>query len=121
MGATIFAGLVASAGAALAQEAGLGAPFDWQMGFQESANPVMREIVEFHNFMLWLITAIVIFVLGLMLYNHVPVQREVEPCAGEEHPQHLLRRRPFPPHRIYGCHVRDLRRVFLLDWQNERP
>ncbi|MBT4711570.1 MAG: cytochrome c oxidase subunit II [Alphaproteobacteria bacterium] len=68
VGATIFAALIAGAGAALAQEAGLGAPFDWQMGFQEPASPVMRDIIDFHNFMLWLITIIVIFVLGLMLY-----------------------------------------------------
>ena len=66
--AALLTALIAGAGAALAQEAGLGAPVDWQMGFQEPASPVMRDIVDFHNVMLWLITAITLFVLGLMLY-----------------------------------------------------
>jgi cytochrome c oxidase subunit 2 len=65
----LFTALIAGAGAALAQEVGLGAPFDWQMGFQEPASPVMRDIVEFHNLMLWLVVSpVVIFVLGLMFY-----------------------------------------------------
>jgi cytochrome c oxidase subunit 2 len=66
--AALLTALIAGAGAALAQEAGLGAPFEWQLGFQEPASPFMRDIVEFHNVILWLITAITLFVLGLMLY-----------------------------------------------------
>ena len=66
--AALTAGLIANAGAALAQEAGGGAAVDWQMGFQDAASPIMRDIIGFHNFMLWLITGITVFVLGLMLY-----------------------------------------------------
>ena len=66
--AVLLAGLVAGAGAALAQEAGLGAPVEWQLGFQEAASPVMRDIVSLHNFVLWLITVITVFVTGLMVY-----------------------------------------------------
>jgi cytochrome c oxidase subunit 2 len=65
---TLFTALIAGAGAALAQEAGLGAPFEWQMGFQDPASPFMQDVVKFHNSMLLLITVITLFVLGPMLY-----------------------------------------------------
>jgi cytochrome c oxidase subunit 2 len=53
-----------SSGAALA---GLGQPSPWQLGFQQSATPVMENIVWFHDFLLWIITAIAAFVLVLLL------------------------------------------------------
>jgi len=56
--------LIASAGAALAE---LGQPAPWQLGLQEAASPVMQDIVSFHNFLLWVITAITAFVLALLL------------------------------------------------------
>ncbi|HEX5211892.1 MAG TPA: cytochrome c oxidase subunit II [Pseudolabrys sp.] len=46
--------------------AGLGEPSPWQIGLQESATPVMDDIVWFHNFLLWLIAAIALFVLALL-------------------------------------------------------
>ena len=46
----------------------VGAPQKWQMGFQEAATPVMQDITDFHNWLLVLITAITLFVLGLMVY-----------------------------------------------------
>ena len=54
----------ASAGAACA---GLGQPSPWQMDFQESASPVMTQIASFHFFLLWVIAAISVFVLGLLV------------------------------------------------------
>jgi cytochrome c oxidase subunit II len=56
--------LFAGGGMALA---GLGQPSPWGMGFQESASPVMDSIVSFHDFLLYIITAITIFVLALLL------------------------------------------------------
>ena len=56
--------LFASAGAAFA---GLGQPTPWQLGMQDAGSPVMAEIIGFHNFVLWIITAITIFVLALLL------------------------------------------------------
>jgi len=50
-------------GAALA---GSGQPSPWQMGFQHAATPVMENIVWFHDFLLWLIIAITLFVLALL-------------------------------------------------------
>ena len=56
--------LLASAGAAFA---GLGQPSPWQMDLQDSATPVMQDIAGFHNFLLWVIGAISLFVLALLL------------------------------------------------------
>jgi cytochrome c oxidase subunit 2 len=65
-----MAALTASAGAALAVQ-----PLPWQMGFQPAATPVMQDIEDFHRFVLYIVTAITIFVLVLLLwvavrYNH---------------------------------------------------
>jgi len=46
--------------------AGLGEPTPWELGLQDSASPVMDDIVWFHNFLLWLIAAIALFVLVLL-------------------------------------------------------
>ena len=56
----IFAG----GGAALA---GLGQPSPWQLGMQQSATPVMDYIIWFHDFLLYMITAITAFVLVLLV------------------------------------------------------
>jgi cytochrome c oxidase subunit II len=57
--------LLTSAGAALAEE--LGQPSPWQMGLQEAATPVMKDIAAFHDFLLWLTAAIAGFVLVMLL------------------------------------------------------
>jgi cytochrome c oxidase subunit II len=54
----------AGAGVALA---GLGQPSAWQLNFQQSATPVMDNIISFHNFLLVIITLITLFVLALLL------------------------------------------------------
>ena len=56
--------LLASPGAAFA---GLGRPTPWELGLQDAASPVMADIVGFHNFLLFVTTAITIFVLVLLL------------------------------------------------------
>jgi cytochrome c oxidase subunit 2 len=56
---TILAGGVALAAS--------GHPEPWQLGFQTSASPVMDDIVWFHNFLLYLIIAITLFVLALLV------------------------------------------------------
>ena len=47
---------------------GAGQPVPWGLGFQTPASPVKREIHEFHNLLLVIITVITIFVLGLLVY-----------------------------------------------------
>lgn len=47
--------------------AGSGQPSPWQLGFQQSATPVMDNIAWFHDFLLYVITIITLFVLALLL------------------------------------------------------
>jgi len=61
------ASLATACGAAPAL-AGLGRPSDWQLGFQQSATPVMDNIIIFHDFLLWIITGITLFVLILLVW-----------------------------------------------------
>ncbi|HEY2136888.1 MAG TPA: cytochrome c oxidase subunit II [Xanthobacteraceae bacterium] len=65
-----------SAGAAWA---GLGQPSDWQIGPQESATPVMDDIVKFHNFLLVVITVITVFVLALLVTVMVKFNARANP------------------------------------------
>ena len=54
-------------GGATAAMAGLGQPSPWQLGFQQSATPVMDNITWFHDFLLYIITGIAGFVLVLLI------------------------------------------------------
>jgi cytochrome c oxidase subunit 2 len=65
--ATIVAAMTPGLLAAAPAQAGLGHPTPWQLGFQQSATPVMDNIIWFHDFLLWIITAIAGFVLLLLL------------------------------------------------------
>ena len=44
-----------------------GQPEPWQLGLQDAATPVMENIIWFHNLLLWMITAIALFVLVLLV------------------------------------------------------
>ncbi len=44
------------------------APQPWQLNFQEAASPLMRELHDFHNLLLVISTAIVLFVVFLICY-----------------------------------------------------
>ncbi|MEX0752324.1 MAG: cytochrome c oxidase subunit II [Xanthobacteraceae bacterium] len=72
--------LLAGGGAALA---GLGAPSPWEMGFQQSASAVMDGIVSFHDFLLYLITGITIFVLALLLVIIVRFNARANPTPSK--------------------------------------
>jgi cytochrome c oxidase subunit 2 len=52
---------------ALAQEV-VGAPRDWQLGFQPAVSPFMRRLDGFHDFLLIVTILIAIFLFGLMAY-----------------------------------------------------
>ena len=43
-------------------------PREWQLGVPEPVSPVAVRIHEFHDYLLWLIAAISLFVLVLMIY-----------------------------------------------------
>jgi cytochrome c oxidase subunit 2 len=60
--------------------AGSGQPSPWQLGLQQAASPVMDHVVWFHNFLLYLITAITIFVLILLLIVIVRFNARANPA-----------------------------------------
>jgi cytochrome c oxidase subunit II len=64
------------AGAALAAS---GQPEPWQFDFQQSATPVMDDIVWFHNFLFGLIVVITLFVLGLLVIVMVKFNAKANP------------------------------------------
>src|ERR1700720_406417 len=68
--------LLATCGMALA---GAGQPTPWQLGLQDSATPVMDDIVGFHDLLLWIITAISGFVLLLLLFIIVRFNARANP------------------------------------------
>ncbi|MEA2936094.1 MAG: cytochrome c oxidase subunit [Variibacter sp.] len=47
--------------------AAAGQPHPWQIGLQDSASPVMDNIISFHNLVMYIITAITLFVLVLLV------------------------------------------------------
>ena len=59
--------LVAAALVASSAYAGLGQPSPWQMTMQQSASPVMDDVIWFHDLLLWIISGITVFVLVLLV------------------------------------------------------
>ena len=78
--AVVFMGQTASAGMALAAS---GQPSPWEMGLQGPATPVMESIVLFHDFLLYIITAITIFVLALLLVIIVKFNAKANPTPSK--------------------------------------
>ena len=72
----IFAAALLAGGIA---QAGMGQPSPWQMTFQGSAAPTMDDITWFHNFLLWVITIITLFVLALLLIVIVKFNAKANP------------------------------------------
>jgi cytochrome c oxidase subunit 2 len=68
------AGLVSGAAFAAA-----GHPEPWQLGLQQAVTPVMEDIVWFHDFLLWLIAAITLFVLALLVFVCVRFNARANP------------------------------------------
>ena len=58
-------------------------PYDWQLGFQEPASPVMRSVLELHDFVLIMMTAITIFVLLLIIYVVFRFRKSVNPTPSK--------------------------------------
>ncbi len=74
--AAIAVALVLSAGVAFA---GLGQPSPWEIGLQEAGTPVMHDIIWFHNLLLYIITAIALFVLVLLATVVIRFNRNANP------------------------------------------
>src|SRR3954471_78854 len=71
------AGLTWAAGGAAFAELGQPAPWEWTL--QQSASPVMDNIVWFHNFLFVLITVITLFVLALLIIVVVKFNAKANP------------------------------------------
>lgn len=63
---------------ALAQQ-----PAPWQMNLQEPHSTLMEQMVEFHDFLLYLIFGISIFVLGLLLFTVVRFNEKRHPTPSK--------------------------------------
>jgi len=79
--------LLASTGMALA---GVGQPSPWELGFQDAASPVMVDVISFHNFLLWVTTAITLFVLVLLLIIIVRFNARANPTPSRTTHNSLL-------------------------------
>ncbi len=85
----LMAGLVVLLASASAWAA-MGQPEPWQMSLQDAATPIAEFIAWLHNFLLWIITAITAFVLGLMLYIFVRFNARANPVPSKNTHNTLL-------------------------------
>src|SRR5258708_13698381 len=67
---------VAGSGAAFGE---LGQPAPWEFRLQGAASPVMEQITWFHNMLLWIISIITLFVLGLLVAIVVKFNAKANP------------------------------------------
>lgn len=58
---------------------GSGPAEPWQLGLRGAATPIMERVSSFHTFLMWIITLITIFVLGLLVYVCVKFKEEANP------------------------------------------
>src|ERR1700742_2811945 len=63
-GITLAGMTLAASGTAFAE---LGQPAPWEFKLQQAGSPVMEDIIWFHNFLVVIVTLIVLFVLGLLI------------------------------------------------------
>jgi cytochrome c oxidase subunit 2 len=78
LGFAVAGTMVAFAGAASAE---LGQPAPWEYTLQEPGSPVMDNIIWFHNFLLWIIVTITLFVLALLVTVVVKFNAKTNPVA----------------------------------------
>ncbi len=84
IGAGVTATATAWAGAALAL------PQNWGMDFQPAASPVMERIENFHTLLLYIITAISVFVLALLVWIAIRYNQRANPVPSKTHHNTLL-------------------------------
>jgi cytochrome c oxidase subunit 2 len=75
---------------ALAATSALALPLDWQLGFQPAASPVMDQIESFHRELLYIITAVCLFVAALLIYVIVKFRATTNPTPSKVHHNTLL-------------------------------
>ena len=65
-------------------------PHEWGLSFQSSASPVMDQIHSFHNLLLWIITAVCVFVLALLVWIVIKYRISANPVPSKVHHNTLL-------------------------------
>jgi cytochrome c oxidase subunit II len=70
-------------GITAASAAGTGKPEPWQVAMQVPVTPIAHEIHGFHTELMWIITAIVIFVAGLLAYCVVRFNERANPTPSK--------------------------------------
>ena len=84
---------IAAAAAALwacAATSAFALPVDYQMGFQAANSPVMDQIENFHTELLYIITAVCLFVLALLVYIAIKFRAGANPTPSKVHHNTLL-------------------------------
>jgi cytochrome c oxidase subunit II len=70
--------------------AALAAPYNYEMGLQPAASPVMERIESFHQLLLYIIVAISLFVLALLIWIIVRYNRGANPTPSKTHHNTVL-------------------------------
>jgi cytochrome c oxidase subunit 2 len=70
--------------------AATGKPEPWQIDFQPAASPVMENIEDFHRLLVWIITAVSLFVLALLVWIVIRYNRRSNPTPSKTEHNTLL-------------------------------
>ena len=65
-------------------------PYNYELGLQPAASPVMERIENFHQLLLYIIVAISLFVLSLLIWIIVRYNRRANPTPSKTHHNTLL-------------------------------
>ena len=67
-----------------------GAPQNWQIGMQPAVTPVMARIEDFHTLLLYIITAVCLFVLALLIWVMIRYNQRTNPVPSKVHHNTML-------------------------------
>src|SRR5471032_1978723 len=68
----------------------LATPYNYQMGMQPAASPVMERIETFHTLLVYIIVAICIFVLALLVWIVIRYNHRANPVPSKTHHNAIL-------------------------------
>ncbi|HJW41920.1 MAG TPA: cytochrome c oxidase subunit II [Rhizomicrobium sp.] len=68
----------------------LALPYNYEMGMQPAASPVMERIESFHTFLLYIIVAVSLFVLALLIWIILRYNARANPVPSKTHHNSLL-------------------------------
>jgi cytochrome c oxidase subunit 2 len=83
-------GVGVAAGALTWATSALALPYNYELGMQPAASPVMERIESFHTFLLYIIVAISLFVLALLIWIALRYNQRANPVPSKTHHNSLL-------------------------------